>query len=320
MDGTLQEIRTLNIIEMEIRVLQDQAQHVVLGYAIETGRRLEEAKAMVGHGQWGDWLKKMGYGQSTAQNLIRVFREYGASQQSLLGGVPNSQTFGNLTYSKALKLLALPDREEREAFVTEHDVENMSTRELEKALKERAEALAAAKTAEESRAKMEVDMKKLQARYQESQSAVSTARQELETARAELEELKAKPVDVAVMSIDQEKLDQARAEAIAEMQAKVDKAKDASNKAEEKRKAAEAALAGANAKLEAATKAEKSSLFSSDGDLAAFRVLFNQTQEAVNEMRDLLLKVRGREDNSKAEGLKKALSALAERITQAAEA
>ena len=55
MDNSLQEVRTLNTIEMEIRVLQDQAQRMILGYAIETGRRLEEAKAMVGHGQWGDW-------------------------------------------------------------------------------------------------------------------------------------------------------------------------------------------------------------------------------------------------------------------------
>lgn len=58
MDNSLQEVRTLNTIEMEIRVLQDQAQRMILGYAIETGRRLEEAKTMVGHGQWGDWLRK----------------------------------------------------------------------------------------------------------------------------------------------------------------------------------------------------------------------------------------------------------------------
>ena len=97
MNEQLQEVRTLDVIEMEIRVLQDQAQRVVLGYAIETGRRLEEAKAMVGHGNWGDWLKKMGYSQSTANNLMRVFREYGASQQSLFGGEANSQALGNLS-------------------------------------------------------------------------------------------------------------------------------------------------------------------------------------------------------------------------------
>ena len=333
MDGTLQEVRTLDVIEMEIQVLQNQTQRVVLSYAIETGRRLEEAKAMVGHGQWGDWLKKMGYSQSTAVNLMRVFREYGASQQNLFGGDANSQALANLSFTKALRLLALPDQEEREAFVAENDVENMSTRELEKALKERAEALAAAeaaqadaKAAEESRAKMEVDIAMLREQFRSSQEAVSAAQKELE-------ELKAKPVDVAVMSVDQEKLDQARAEAVAEMQAKVDKATTARDKADEKRKAAEAALAKAdekrkaaeaalakaNAKLEASAGAEKKSVISSDGDLSAFRVLFDQTQNAVNEMHSILLKVHGREDNSKAAGLQKALSALSEMVGKAAE-
>ena len=48
----------------------------------------------------------------------------------------------------------------------------------------------------------------------------------------------ARPVDVAVMAVDQEKIDAARSEAVAEMQAKVDKAKAARDKAEEKRKEA----------------------------------------------------------------------------------
>ena len=150
-------------------------------------------------------------------------------------------------------------------------------------MKKRAEALAAAeaartdaKTAEESRTKME-----------------------------------------AVMAVDQEKLDQVRAEAVAEMQAKVDKA--ARDKAEERRKTAEAALAVANAKLEASTRAEKKSVITSNGDLAACGFLFEQTQEAINKMRGLLLKVRGREDSSKAAGMQKALSALAGLIGQAAE-
>ena len=313
MDNSVQEIRTLNTIEMEIRVLQDQAQRMILGYAIETGRRLEEAKAMVGHGQWGNWLKKMGYGQSTAQNLIRVFREYGASQQNLFGGEPNSQTFGNLTYSKALKLLALPDREERDAFVAEHDVENMSTCELEKALKERAEALEAAKIAEESRAKMEADMVMLQEQCRSSQEAVAAAQKELD-------DLKSKPVvDVAVMAVDQEKLDQARAAAIAEMQDKVEKAQAKAEKAEEKRKEAEIALAGANAKLEEAAKAEKNVIITGDGDLSAFRLLFDQVKESVNKMSGLMTKVQRREDSNTAEIMQRAMSALAEQMVKVAE-
>ena len=49
-----------------------------------------------------------------------------------------------MTYTKALRLLALPDAEEREKFLAEHDVSAMSTRELEQALKDREAALAEA--------------------------------------------------------------------------------------------------------------------------------------------------------------------------------
>ena len=133
--------RTVETVTLEIRTLQHQAQGIILNYAIEIGRRLEEAKAMLPHGEWGAWLKKeLDYSQSTAQNFMRVFREYGDSQQSLFGSAPKSQMFGNLTYSKALRLLAIPDEEEREKFVAENDVERMSIRELNEALKARNEA------------------------------------------------------------------------------------------------------------------------------------------------------------------------------------
>jgi len=89
--------RTVETVTLEIRTLQHQAQGIILNYAIEIGRRLEEAKSMLPHGEWGNWLKKeLDYSQSTAQNFMRVFREYGDSQQSLFGGTSKSQTFGNL--------------------------------------------------------------------------------------------------------------------------------------------------------------------------------------------------------------------------------
>ena len=141
--------RTLGVVEMEIRVIQHQTGQAILNGAIEMGWRLEEAKAMVGHGEWGPWLKKMGYSQSNANNLMRVFREYGSTQQSLFGAESKSQTFGSLTFSKALSLLAIPDEEERERFVTENDVEHMSVRELNEALKARNEAEEKAAAAED---------------------------------------------------------------------------------------------------------------------------------------------------------------------------
>ena len=155
--------RTVETVTLEIRTLQHQANGIILNYAIEIGRRLEEAKAMLPHGEWGAWLKReLDYSQSTAQNFMKVFREYGDSQQSLFGSTSKSQTFGNLSYSKALRLLAIPDEEERERFAEEHDVEHMSVRELNEALKARDEAEEKAAAAEEEARGLRQEAERLQ--------------------------------------------------------------------------------------------------------------------------------------------------------------
>ena len=130
--------KTPDILAAEIRTIKNQTGRMVLNASIEVGRRLTEAKAKLPHGSWGEYLKnEVDYSPSQAQNLMRVFREYGSDQQSLFGGEAKSQTFGNLTYSKALSLLAIPDEEERERFAVENDVEHMSVRELNEALASR---------------------------------------------------------------------------------------------------------------------------------------------------------------------------------------
>lgn len=89
--------RDLGTVTTEIRTLHRQAQQMVLSYAIEIGRRLVEAKELVEYGGWGAYIKEeLGYSQSTANNFMRLFEEYGKSQQSLFGGATESQTFGNI--------------------------------------------------------------------------------------------------------------------------------------------------------------------------------------------------------------------------------
>ncbi|MHB8125336.1 MAG: DUF3102 domain-containing protein [Desulfitobacteriaceae bacterium] len=51
-----------------------------------------------------------------------------------------SQTFANLSYSQAVIFLGIPENE-REEFLAAHDIENMSVRELQNAVKERDQAL-----------------------------------------------------------------------------------------------------------------------------------------------------------------------------------
>lgn len=122
--------RTPAVIAGEINYIKRQAQQTLLAASVEIGRKLNEAKALVPHGMWEDWLtENVDYSQSTANNLMRIATEYGDEQVSLFSGKSNSETFASLTYSQAVALFALP-MDQRQEFVENHDMEDLSTREL----------------------------------------------------------------------------------------------------------------------------------------------------------------------------------------------
>ena len=318
--------RSVETVTLEIRTLQHQAQQMLLSYAIEIGRRLVEVKSLLPHGQWGDYIKEqVGYSQSTANNLMRVFEEYGAPQQSMFGAGANSQALGNLSYTKALRLLAIP-ADEREAFVEEHHVEELSTRQLEQAIKERDEAKAAAqraeadkRTAEQAQAKMAEDRGMLNASLASAQDAREQAMQDVALLEAELADLKAKPVDVAVETVvDQAAIEKARAEAVAEMQAKLDKAREAAAKARDKQKQAEASVEILKRSMEEREKAEKRENLAGDKEWAQFELLFNQAKDHANQMLELLFHARSQKNQDTAQIMEKALMALSEQIGRCA--
>lgn len=293
------------------------------GEAILTiGRCLTEAKQSLPHGEWLPWLnERVEFSESTAQRFMKLAREWS-----------NPSALTDLGAAKALTLLALP-AEEREVFMTEHHnvggeektVIDMTSRELEKAIRERKEAQEAAaraeaeaKTAEEARAKMEEDMKLLNARLSGAQEDREQAAQAAARLEAELEELKARPVEVAVETVvDQEAIEKARAEAVAEMRDKLNKAREAKEAAEARRKNAEEALEQIRLQLEEQARAEKKAALGEDKDLAQFELLFDQTKETVNRMHGILLKVQSRDEDA-AGRLSKALTALAEAVRRCA--
>lgn len=88
------------------------------------------------------------------------------------------------------------------------------------------------------------------------------------------------------------------------MQAKVDKAREAKDRAEARRKIAEEALEQVRLQLEQQAKEEKRAALESDKDLATFEVLFVQAQETLNKIQGLMLKLRAREDAEPAEKLR----------------
>ena len=224
---------TLEKLGAEIRGLTAAAKRMTLHFAIEIGRRLVDAKARAGHGNWADWLKQeTEFSQSTAGRLMKLFEEYGEDQTAIFGVVENSSTLKNLSVSNALALLALPETE-REEFAAEVGAETMSARELEQAIREKKEAEARAEEERELRAKVHDEYMKLEEKQKDMELGAARLRRELE-------ELRSRPVEVAVER-DEEAVEAAhtrgREEAEAEWQGKLT-AKETELEAAEKEKAA----------------------------------------------------------------------------------
>lgn len=318
--------RTPEVVAAEIRTFTAS----MLNNIIEIGRRMVEVKEMLPHGEFMGWVEETtGYSQSTANNFMRLFAEYGDRQGSLFGAEVNSQTFANLTYSKALALLALPSGE-REEFVESHDVSDMTTKELKEAIRERDEAKAAAEYSEKK-------LGELSRAFDESQTALENEHARTLELNTKIKELESAPKEVYKdEAAIQKAADEARAAAEAEWSAKVKEAEDKLAKAEEKAERAKekAKKAGeqtngevANlkaeaeqlrAELEKAKREQAKASIAGDADLAAFQLLFEAAQTDINKMRGILLKVRGREGSELGEKLTAALLALAEKVKECA--
>ena len=177
--------RTPAIIAGEINYIKRQAQQALLATSVEIGRKLNEAKALVPHGMWEEWLvENVDYSQSTANNLMRIATEYGDEQVSLFSGRSNSETFASLTYSQAVALFVLP-MDQRQEFVENHDMEDLSTREL----KEEIAALKAdAEKRDEIIREMEAEGNKLREKIGRLEEENEEAERDYNSAADELEE------------------------------------------------------------------------------------------------------------------------------------
>lgn len=189
-------IRTPEIVAAEINSIKNQTRNIVLFNSIEIGRRLVEAKEIMEHGNFGEWLKNaVDYSQSTANNLMKIYEEYGADQGALFGDNAKSQTLGNLTYSQAVALLGIP-REEREAFVQENDVEALSVRKLQELVKEHELKLQAAESENQNLAEKAAQLSsKLKAsgdQIAELKMKLSTAAEQAKNAKGDVAEALAK--------------------------------------------------------------------------------------------------------------------------------
>lgn len=203
-ESTIQEVRTAEHIAVEINTIKKQTQKVMLSASIEIGRRLAEAKSLVPHGAWGDWLEQnVNYSERTAQNLIKIYDQYSDKGMDALFG-NDLDAFAELSYTQAVALLALPTVDERKEFVETHDMENMSTRELQEAIKaQKAAEDEAAHLKEKLKAEKEKSRKlKDEAAIQngnllETQKRLQEKTEEAEQLRQDLDEASMPAVDLA---------------------------------------------------------------------------------------------------------------------------
>ncbi len=315
----LQTTRTLETVTAEINTIREHARRVVLESGIEIGRRLVEAKELMPHGEWGKWLaEKVEFSQDAAERLMKLYHGYADKQTSLFGAQMESATLRNLSISNALLLLKVPE-DEREAFAEENDVEHMSTRELERLIRER----------DELQGELDAAGKLLA----EKADKMDGMRADLDSANAKIRELEARPVEVAVEKPDpaeiKKQVDAAvrEAEKAAKEREKAlrDKLREAEKQrndlevaAENSRKQAEAAekraveqQAGLAAlekeRLEGEVERLKKQIAMSDAAVAGFGVLFQQAKEIIEKM---LAKIGEIEDAETAGRLRNAVLGL----------
>ena len=170
------EDKPLDLLTEEILFYKRQA-----GRAnIEIGKRLLEAKAQLGHGEWLPRLReKVDNSERSAQNFMRLAREYSKSAD-----------IADLGASKALALLALPETERAEFAAETHTVNGvektaseMTARELREAIQARDRALLEAREEAAKAHRRELEEAERQAR-----DNVKKLREELKRAQSESRE------------------------------------------------------------------------------------------------------------------------------------
>lgn len=184
-------LRTPDVIAAEINTIKRTTAKYVLEQSIEIGRLLCEAKEAVPHGEWGHWLEEnCAYSTSNANNLMRIYTEYGESGDQLSFFAENKlELYGDLNRSQAIALLALPPTERAE-FVKTNDVPAMSVSELEAKIKEAKAETEAAVRAEMGDAlkKAEAEADEQKRRADKNAADLKKVNPELKKARKELSE------------------------------------------------------------------------------------------------------------------------------------
>ncbi|MBV4428727.1 DUF3102 domain-containing protein [Clostridium tyrobutyricum] len=120
MENKLSKLEIDNITRDILELKNQTAKNIIL-----IGEKLLQIKETLNHGEFLKYLeKKVDYTSRTAQRFIKVYKEFG-----------NVTTLSDLEPSKLISLSKV-SRKDREKFIADNDLKNMSCRQIEQAIKE----------------------------------------------------------------------------------------------------------------------------------------------------------------------------------------
>ena len=314
-------VRDINTITSEIRYIQNDVQQYAAQGALKIGERLCEAKELLGHGEFLPWIKdEFGWTDRTAQKLMAVYREFGDSQKSLFGPEINTKTYSDLPVSKLYLLISVPESE-REDFVKENNVAEMSVREMEKLLREKKEA-------EDESREAHAELDKLADKYAALSAVASEQEKELKAAQADV----SASIETAKKeaAAEAEKARRAAEKAQKAAEAEVKKARDEAEAAkkdlqqlrdnpeipQEVMDKLKAQFGKAAEEAEARARAAEAKLKTADPDVAMFKLHFDNLQKTAASMAQLITKMKQSGNADMADKLSRAACAVLERAKE----
>lgn len=314
-------VRDINTITSEIRYIQNDVQQYAAQGALKIGERLCEAKELLGHGEFLPWIKdEFGWTDRTAQKLMAVYREFGDSQKSLFGPEINTKTYSDLPVSKLYLLISVPESE-REDFVKENNVAEMSVREMEKLLREKKEA-------EDESREAHAELDKLADKYAALSAVASEQEKELKAAQADVSASIEAAKKEAAAEAEKARRAAEKAQKAAEAEAKKarDEAEAAKKDLQQLRDNPEipqeimdklkAQFGKAAEEAEARAREAEAKLKVADPDVAMFKLHFDNLQKTAASMAQLITKMKLSGNADMADKLSRAACAVLERVKE----
>lgn len=245
-----------------------------------------------------------------AENYIKIYKEYGADQQSLFGNFENSESIKNLGVTKLIELTAIP-ADEREHFVEENNItEETTVKQLHKLIQEKTDAL------DRAEKKQAVAEKKLEEQIKQSEQAAKDKQLMIERLQAELDSRNAEPATVPQDELEK-MMKEADENAKKSLQKEIDrlteekeKAVQAAEKSKEKYKKLKDEVSAEKEKVDAAEKEnaelkqtieklQKESLLGSNEKMVKLQMCFEQAQSSIIAVKTALAAVEGSEKYDK---------------------